>query len=61
MKIINLFPLSIIQEKILLDKNIKNEMTKEWVQLPQFFITSAKNKKGLEGISSFIKNLNKER
>jgi hypothetical protein len=25
MKIINLFPLSIIQEKILLDKNIKNE------------------------------------
>jgi len=29
MKVINLFPLSIIQEKILLDKNIKNEMTKE--------------------------------
>ena len=45
-------------------KNIrfyKNEMTKEWAELPQFFITSAKNKKGLEGISSFIKNLNKER
>ena len=29
MKIVNLFPLSIIQDKILLDKNIKNEMIKE--------------------------------
>jgi uncharacterized protein (TIGR02466 family) len=29
MKTINLFPLSIIQEKILLDKNIKNKMTEE--------------------------------
>jgi uncharacterized protein (TIGR02466 family) len=29
MKVVNLFPLSIIQEKISLDKNIKNEMIKE--------------------------------
>ena len=29
MKIVNLFPLSIIQEKILLDKDIKNEMIEE--------------------------------
>ena len=29
MKVVNLFPLSIIQEKISLDKNVKNEMTKE--------------------------------
>ena len=27
MKVVNLFPLSIIQEKISLDKNIKNELT----------------------------------
>ena len=35
MKVVNLFPLSIIQEKILLDKNIKNEMIKKlrlWFQ-----------------------------
>ena len=29
MKIINLFPLSIIQEKILLEENIKTEMHNE--------------------------------
>jgi len=29
MKIVNLFPLSIIQEKILLDKDIKKEMIEE--------------------------------
>ena len=44
-------------------KNInfyKNEMLKEWEQLPQIFITSAKNKTGLEGVISFIEKLNKE-
>ena len=40
MKIVNLFPLSIIQEKILLDKNIKHEMTKEI----QSMVSKSKNK-----------------
>src|SRR6056300_69479 len=40
MKIINLFPLSIIQEKILLDENIKTEMNKEI----EFMVSKSKNK-----------------
>ena len=40
MKVVNLFPLSIIQEKISLDKNVKNEMTKEIKTM----VTKSKNK-----------------
>ena len=40
MKIINLFPLSIIQEKILLEENTKTEMHNEI----QFMVSNSKNK-----------------
>ena len=40
MKIINLFPLSIIQEKILLEENIKSEMNKEI----EIMVSKSKNK-----------------
>jgi len=40
MRILNLFPLSLIQEKILIDKNLKQEMTKEI----QSMVLKSKNK-----------------
>ena len=40
MKIINLFPLSVIQEKILLKEDIKTEMKKEI----DFMVSKSKNK-----------------
>lgn len=66
---INKVPFAIIFTKsdklseINIKKNMnfyKNEMLKEWEQLPQIFITSAKKKTGLESVSSFIEKLNKE-
>ena len=38
----------------------KNEMLKEWGELPKIFITSAEKKRGLEDILSFIDSLNKK-
>ena len=36
----------------------KNEMKKQWEELPKIFITSAKKKQGLTGILKYIQNLN---
>ena len=47
--------------KIALQKqveNYKNEMLKEWEELPQTFTTSAKKKIGLSEIATYIEHLN---
>ena len=43
-------------------KNIekyRNEMLKNWKYLPEIFITSSENKKGVDNILKFIKTHNK--
>lgn len=39
-------------------EHYKNEMLKEWGELPQFFITSAEKKEGTKEIILFIRTLN---
>ena len=39
-------------------KNYKNEMLKEWEELPQTFTTSAEKKMGLSEIATYIEHLN---
>jgi len=38
----------------------KNEMLKQWEELPQVFITSAEKKEGIEEITKLIKRLNSQ-
>ena len=49
MQIINLFPLSIVKEKISLDQNIKNQMIEEI----RIMVKNSKNEKYKRGISSW--------
>ncbi|MDC0204755.1 ribosome biogenesis GTP-binding protein YihA/YsxC [Flavobacteriales bacterium] len=39
-------------------ESYKNEMLKQWGELPQVFVSSAENKKGTEDIMKFIETLN---
>ena len=66
---INKIPFSIIFTKTdklsdtILTKNInfyKNHMLKEWETLPQFFLTSSNNKKGIETLKNYINKLNQK-
>ncbi len=44
-----------LQKKV---ENYKNEMLKEWEELPQTFTTSAEKKMGLSEIATYIEHLN---